>query len=401
MHCYPVGSPAHPATHSGSSVRYSGMIVLGLPCSALPVLKIKRISEGLGQGGDNFLLLRFIAAAMVIYGHAPAITGGSGPADFFVWLNTGEYSGSIAVDLFFIVSGFLIAGSFLRRRHVADFAWARLIRIMPAYAACLLGCAFVLGPLFTILPLGDYVSSHAPYAYAWTNLQLKTDMVWTLPGVFSGNPKIPTINGAIWTLPAEIRMYAWVGMLGLFGILARRWLFNVVVAGLFVFGLFHPDDIPLVPIHDYVQLAALFATGAFCYVNRAWIPIHGGLLLAACGAAALCRSTPIYPGLFAGCEVLFVFWFAYGPRWHWFNRFGDYSYGIYLWGFPSQQMVAALFPNLPFLLNALCGFVVALLLAIASWHLIEKPALRMKGAPGALMRRLRKHQAPALAEHQA
>lgn len=354
------------------------------------MLKIKNISDGLAQGGDNFLLLRFVAAAMVIYGHAPAITGGDGPIDLFVWLNWGEYSGSIAVDLFFVTSGFLIAGSFLRRQHVADFAWARLIRIMPAYATCLLICAFVLGPLFTIHPLGDYFSSPAPYAYAWKNLLLKTDMVWNLPGVFSGNPKITTVNGAIWTLPAEVRMYAWIGLLGLVGVLARRWLFNVVLLGLFVFGLYHHDDIPLVPIHEYIKLAALFATGSFCYVNRSWMPIHGGLLAVACCLAYLCRSTQVYPYLFGGCEVLFVFWFAYNVRWRWFNRFGDYSYGIYLWGFPSQQMVAALFPSLPFVANAACGFVIALLLAIASWHCIEKPALRSKGMPSALMRRLRK-----------
>jgi peptidoglycan/LPS O-acetylase OafA/YrhL len=219
-------------------------------------------------------------------------------------------------------------------------------------------------------------------------------MIWNLPGVFSGNPKIPTVNGAIWTLPAEVRMYAWVGLLGLIGVVSRRWLFNLVIAGLFVFGFLHPASIPLVPISDYVRLAALFATGAFCYVNRAWMPIHGALLLAACGIAYLFRSTHSYPYLFGACEALFVFWFAYNIHWRWFNRFGDYSYGVYLWGYPSQQMVAALYPNLPFLLNALCGFAIALLLANASWRFIEKPALRTKGAPSALMRKLRREPAP-------
>ncbi|MEO8741754.1 MAG: acyltransferase [Lysobacteraceae bacterium] len=359
------------------------------------MLKTRTLSDGLEQGGDNFLLLRFIAAAMVIYGHAPAITGGSGPLDLFVWLNWGEYSGSIAVDMFFVISGFMITGSFLRRQHVVDFAWARFIRIMPAYATCMIVCAFAIGAAFTILPLSDYFTLREPYEYVWKNLRLTTDMVWDLPGVFSGNPQRTTINGAIWTLPAEVRMYTWVAFLGLIGVVSRRWLFNIAIVGLFVFGMLHPASIPLVPINDYVKLAALFATGAFCYVNRSWIPVHGGLLLAACGVAFVCRSTHVYPYLFGGCEALFVFWFAYNMRWHWFNRFGDYSYGIYLWGFPSQQMVAAFYPSFPFLLNALCGFVVALLLAIASWRFIEKPALRLKGAPSAFMRRLRNKAEPA------
>jgi peptidoglycan/LPS O-acetylase OafA/YrhL len=100
----------------------------------------------------------------------------------------------------------------------------------------------------------------------------------------------------------------------------------------------------------------------------------------------LCRATALYPYLFAGCEVLFVFWFAYNTRWHGFNRYGDYSYGIYLWGYPAQQMVAAVFGTLPFLSNAFAGLCLALLFAVASWYAIEKPALRLKGAPSALGR---------------
>jgi peptidoglycan/LPS O-acetylase OafA/YrhL len=99
---------------------------------------MRTLADGLAQKSDNFLLLRFIAASMVIYGHAPAVTGHPLPADLFAWLNWGTYSGSIAVDVFFIVSGFLVTGSFLRNPQLADFAWARAIRIVPGYAFCLL-----------------------------------------------------------------------------------------------------------------------------------------------------------------------------------------------------------------------------------------------------------------------
>src|SRR3569623_1237456 len=161
--------------------------------------RLKTIAQGLEQDQDNFLLLRFIAAALVIYGHGPGLAGGPRHVDLFVYLNWGAYSGDIAVQLFFITSGFLIAGSYLRRRNLIDFAWARCLRILPAYAACLVLCALVLGAIFTSLPLGEYFAQSDTYAYVTKNLWLSTDMAWELPGVYKHNPHSTTINGAIWT----------------------------------------------------------------------------------------------------------------------------------------------------------------------------------------------------------
>jgi peptidoglycan/LPS O-acetylase OafA/YrhL len=340
----------------------------------------KTIAEGLQQKQDNFLLLRFIAAALVIYGHAPALAGGPSHADLFVYLNWGDYSGAIAVQLFFVTSGFLITGSYLRRRNIIDFAWARCLRILPAYAVCLVLSALVLGAAFTSYPLTEYFAKSETYAYITTNLQLQTNIIWDLPGVFTHNHRT-TVNGAIWTLPVEIRMYTWVAVLGILGVLSRTWLFSLVVIALLMLGHSHPDDIPLLPLDSFLRLGAIFALGAVCYVQRARIPTHGGVLLACCALAWLLRSTVFYPYVFSVCEALFVFWFAYNLRWHGFNRFGDYSYGIYLWGFPVQQMVAAMDGAMSAYMNALVSFVIALALAVASWHAIEKPALKLKRVP--------------------
>lgn len=341
----------------------------------------RTIADGLAQSGDNFLLLRFIAASLVIYGHAPAITGGSSATDLFVWLGVGHYSGAIAVDLFFIISGFLVTGSFLRHPQLLDFLWARAIRILPAYAACLLLSALLLGALFSTLPPGEYYTHADTWDYVLRGLKLNTDLAWQLPGVFSGNPQTATVNGSIWTLPAEVRMYVWVALLGVIAVLCWRSLFNLMALGLLAVGLYAPEQLPLVPIPDYVRLAALFLCGACCYINRDRIPLRGSLLLALLLMAWVCRATPAYPWLFAAAEVAFVFWFAYDTPWRRFNRFGDYSYGLYLWGFPAQQVVAALAGGLSGHANALCGFLLALALAIGSWHLIEKPALAWKRWP--------------------
>jgi peptidoglycan/LPS O-acetylase OafA/YrhL len=173
-------------------------------------------------------------------------------------------------------------------------------------------------------------------------------------------------------------MYVWVAIVGCTGLLRRRWMFNALLVGAFAIGFHRPSLLPLVPLDRYVRLAALFAMGAFCYVNRPWMPVRGCWLVLAAVTAWLCRATAIYPMVFAICEVLFCFWFAYGTRWRGFNRFGDYSYGIYLWGFPVQQMWAAVAPEMSSPANSLAAFPAALALAVASWHLIEQPALRLK-----------------------
>lgn len=339
------------------------------------------LADGLAAKQDNFLLLRTLAAAAVIYGHGYAMMARRGPPEVFVWMGWGVYSGTLAVDLFFLISGFLVTGSFLRRRNAIEFVWARALRVLPAYALCLVGCAFVLGAFYTVLPLVDYLRDPATRGYVGYNLLLAPDaMRWDLPGVFADNPRRSTINGSIWTLPAEVRMYLWVAVLGALGLLSRRALCNVLLAALFVVGLMEPAWLPFVKA--FARPAGCFALGAFCYVNRDVVPANGWLALACAAFAWLLRHTALYPFALVLAEAAFAFWFAYRTRWHGYNRCGDYSYGLYLWGFPMQQVVAHHLPTIAPLANAALSLPLAALLAIASWHGIEKPALTLKTLPG-------------------
>jgi peptidoglycan/LPS O-acetylase OafA/YrhL len=230
-------------------------------------------------------------------------------------------------------------------------------------------------------------STSSTLAYILRNLKFDILLQWQLPGVFADNPKSNVVNGSIWTLPAEVRMYVLVATLGVIGTLSWRALFNVVAFGLLALGLLYPDQTPMSNPREYLRLAALFVADAFCYVNRDLIPLRGSLLLTLAWMAWMARNTPVFPFLFGAAEVAFVFWFAYETRWRGFNRFGDYSYGIYLWGYPAQQVVAALAGGLHSYGNALRGFLIALALATASWHFIEQPALRLKSLPAKLRKR--------------
>ena len=351
------------------------------------MFRCRTLAEASGQGQDNFLLLRLLAASMVIYGHGPAISGGRGWPDLIAWLGWGTYSGELAVDIFFVVSGYMIAGSYLRRGHLFDFLWARALRIYPGYLFCLLVSAVVLGATLTTLPLADYLPSHDTIRYVTKNIELGKGLAWNLPGVFVSNPLSGVVNGSIWTLPAEVRMYLWVAAAGLLGVLARRRWCNLLIAVLFVCGMFAPKYLPLIPLDTFLPLAAYFAAGVLCYVNRESIRF-GWWLVAALGAlACLLRHSSLYPFAFGLALIAFVFAFAYATPWHGFNRFGDYSYGLYLWGFPAQQVVANHWPGLAAQSNALAAWPLAMVMAILSWHLIEKPALSLKSWPRSLYRR--------------
>jgi peptidoglycan/LPS O-acetylase OafA/YrhL len=236
----------------------------------------------------------------------------------------------------------------------------------------------------TTLPLRDYLTNAQTWDYALSNLHFGPRLVWLLPGVFAEHP-VALVNGSIWTLPVEVLMYACVGVLGILGILARRLWLIALLAALFIFVIVGVVPSAKTIYLDYLRMAGLFALGAACCVWREHIPVHGAVVLALAALAWLLHTTAAYAYLFALSEVAFVFWFAYGlggaqSRLRAFNRCGDYSYGLYLWGYPAQQIVVAITGPQDALLNAASGFALALLFAIASWHAIEQPALRLKAA---------------------
>lgn len=332
-----------------------------------------------GRGRDNnFLVIRLLAATAVVVGHSYALSyrecaSCSDPA---LWVGLPVPVHSLGVEVFFMLSGLLITASGVSNSP-RNFYLARALRIFPGLLVCLLLMAFVLGPLATSLPLADYLSQRQVYRYVYSPLLVLKDAQFVLPGVsFTPRTYGISVNGSLWTIPLEMRMYL---VLGLLVLVARacRWPMAglTLVALLFALGLhtLHPAyaEYPF-------KLVVCFLAGSAFYSCRALIPYGWWLLLACAGLLLLSKDGRFE--VFA-CAVLTLYgtlYFAYCPQLKLPSWVQDYSYGIYLYAFPIQQVLAEAMPWAGPYWLMLAAVPASWLAGYVSWELVEKPALAMR-----------------------
>lgn len=325
------------------------------------------------QGQDNnFNLIRMGAAVAVLVSHAWPLSYGKGTVEP-LQSATGHSLGMLAVYVFFIISGFFITASWERCAGLADFARARALRLLPALAVSLLLIAFLLGPAVTELSPGAYLAAPATWWFVVANLSFVQPQ-FTLPGVFAANP-YPTVAGSIWTLQHEAACYAVVVLAGSLGLLDRRRLPALAVTYALFWALPHlPHRLEMWRI-----LSLPFALGVAAHVYRDRIVLSLPLALALAGGAAMLGGTVVaYPALILALGYG-VFWLGTmpGAAIRGYNRLGDYSYGFYIYAMPVQGLVALLSPAPNPLTSIALGLPLALLMAVLSWHLVERPALAL------------------------
>jgi peptidoglycan/LPS O-acetylase OafA/YrhL len=339
--------------------------------------------ERISHPRDNFDAIRLFAALAVLYGHAFYLSGASSMPAIF-----GNEIATIAVKVFFIISGYLVTESWRRDPSPSRYLWRRGLRIFPGLFVNTLLCAFLLGPIVSTLPLADYL--HSPLIPRYLeNIILRPASL--LPGVFNTVPFADTVNGSLWTLPVEFGMYLiapvvvlWGGgqkvriLAGTVALCAVSLYLNHIQPGLLQSAL----GAHATPIHDALNVAPYFLLGA---AWRIVAPQSVFNLQAALFALAL---MPLIPGNEIVYEIGFYLVLPYAilslalakpAAFGWAGRFGDFSYGVYIYAFPVQQTVALYFhtEHRP-IMNSAISLVPTLLLAAASWHLIEKRFLLLK-----------------------
>lgn len=328
--------------------------------------------------------IRLLLATAVIFSHAARLGGYDLPPTVMLILGEG------AVDGFFAVSGFLLARSWLRRPSWGRYLWHRCLRILPAFWVCLGVTAFITVPLVLMSQgeslAGYWSAPHGPWSYLWRNAAL-----WMSQPAIAGTPFVVaypgTWNGSLWTLFWEFLCYLGLAVLGLVGVLRRRWwVFAVAV----LLWLVTATKTLLPSVNDAYfdtflgnvapRLFLMFAIGAVLWVFAEAIPMQPVFL----GAAGFLVAAGLLSGLdyrmLGGAAWAYVLlWLGCRLPWRFGSR-NDISYGVYIYAFPIQQAMAVTgVAAIGWLWSAGLAVLLTLPLAVLSWFLVEQPAARWKG----------------------
>lgn len=328
---------------------------------------------------NNLNLIRAIAATAVLVSHAYPIALGPGTPEP-LRATVGYSLGSLSVLVFFAISGFLIAQSFLRTSSWQSFAAARVLRLMPGLIVSLILVGLVVGPLITAVPLGQYFTDSTLFRFLFGNASL-VFMQYTLPGVFETTP-YPAIVGSIWTLFYEVVCYGGVFVLGLLGLLNRRWIATTILTSMLA--VIYLADLAQLDLYFRLEnlkyLAPPFIFGMLACLWRDRLPLAWWLLPLTAILPVLAHGTAAYALSLCLALTYWTLWLGFVPGGaiRIFNRLGDYSYGIYVYAFPVQGLAVYLMGDQSPALNMLYALPPTVLLGVLSWHLIEKPAMAHK-----------------------
>lgn len=325
---------------------------------------------------NNLTALRWIAALLVLYGHAFVFLGLPEPV-FLDW----QHMGHLGILIFFSISGYLVAQSWENDKNIIRFIQRRALRIFPGLIACILITVFALGPILTNLTLHDYIFNDQVFDYL-KNIVLYIN--FNLPGVFIYNHYPNAVNGSLWSLPIEFFLYI---TLAIFGLFRFQKLMAIIVVLSFMaitklWAMQAPDPF-VVYRSDVRQIAWLgiyFWIGIIFFkfgIKRYFSQTNTFI------AIILWLSLSRWPEIFTMASWIIIPFLAlsfgltndnYITK---MTRY-DYSYGIYIYAFPIQQTVVSIFPEISILPYLLTTGIATIIFAGLSWHLIEKPAMTLK-----------------------
>jgi len=341
------------------------------------------LSETFDPRNNSIGAIRLVCASAVVVGHVAMFAGYRDPS---IWSYTGGQvtMGRLSVDIFFILSGFLLARSWQHSKPL-DYARNRFLRIYPGLWACLIVTGLIMPLCFGFKPAYEYVTKTAPLIFGFYNGRI--------PGLFTGNVNVAP-NSALWTLSGEIYCYASIPVVATLGLLNKK-LVPFVLATLWIgFVITLATALGHAAIISWWRLFTFFYVGVVFYLYRDHLPMNAAI--AAICAIALAAATIVgtftfrHPGglfyVFAPLPLGYIIlYLATSLPFRNIDRKVDLSYGIYIYGtFILQMFVWFGFraENSNYWVLALTVLATSAAVAALSWFLVEKPALSLKTRRG-------------------
>lgn len=339
---------------------------------------------------NNFDILRLTAACFVIITHSYALSN-NGEQDVLSELSKGALSLShLGLVMFFVISGYLIINSSLYSASWKSYLWKRILRLLPGLLGVLLLSAFLLGPLMTNLSINDYFNDPSTYKHLYT-LSIFNISHLTLPGVFEKNTS-KAVNGSLWSLQYEFTLYLVVLLLTFLGLYKKRYLILVAWIFLFSFRIFIGDKyywycysshyllgLNIVSLYEF---SFYFLSGVLVYLFKDRLYFNWKIVLV---------LISIYSFFAWNDEVkvlrilnyliipYILFYIAFLKiNLNSITKYGDISYGMYIYAFPVQQIIFSFYGPLPINVYIIFSILFTLPFAIFSWFFIEKKALKYK-----------------------
>jgi peptidoglycan/LPS O-acetylase OafA/YrhL len=355
------------------------------------VKKLIPLRETSAPERNNFDAIRLAMALLVVWSHSFALHLGSERTEWISLVLSGCYNaGNLGVMAFFVISGFLITQSWERSKSARSYFEKRVRRIYPGYMVATSICAFIIAPLFGG-PFPSWLKTIG------LNLLLRNEV----SAAFASNPAPNAVNGSLWSIPFEFWCYIGVAIAGTMLIKRRRLLVILCITLMVgkiaqdVTGRFPSGLIGTVIGWPYLwtKIAPSFLLGMIVYAYRAGLPrswvVFTILWFAAIGACWTNRHIAdllIAPSL---AYSVFMVGFSHRLRAHDAAKYGDFSYGTYLYAFPIQQMLQAT-THLTLAEFIVTSMALSLLAGVLSWILVEKRFMVRRVRP------LRQPQTPRL-----
>jgi len=330
---------------------------------------------------NNFTPLRFVLASMVAVCHLAELSQIKEFQFFNKYMNA-----PLAVNAFFVISGFLIYKSYSDNSDLKKYFKKRLYRILPGYFCVVLVCAIAFVSISS-LNYQNYFLNYKFWKYLISNLVTLNFIEPELPGVFQHN-YISAINGSLWTIKFEIAFYIYLPFIifiqhftkpKLKPYILPAFLLVTLLISQYILFLYNSDPIKYSKLHLILRgKFCYFLTGMIYYKYFSSFIKHKHMI----GLAGFLLSVVALKLKLEWLLVLslagVIMWLAFVPT-ALFPKLNDhdYSYGIYLWHFPIVQLLTHFhwFDAYPW--AALVGSLTIIgITAASSWYLVERKYIR-------------------------